>query len=310
MAERKFHPDMQAMFDARAAVPIPADLAGERRAWDEYARLLSRPHPESMQVQDRALPTAAGDVPVRIYWPGGRRHPSPCVVYYHGGGFIKGGLDGSDGNAWGMAEQTGAVVVSVDYRLAPEHKYPAAFDDCFACLEWVVENAGRLDIDPARIAVSGDSAGGNLAAAVALAARDRGGPRIVAQALIYPVTGLPPEGGSYDENSDAPGLTTSSMARYNELYFPEPDIRDPYARPVLADDFSRLPPAFIHTAEHDPLRDDGEVYAAKLNAAGTPAIYRCAAGMIHGFYRARFSGADTAAEFDALCAFLREHLGT
>ena len=263
-----------------------------------------------MEVFDLAIPTEERDVPVRVYRPEGATGPRPVILYMHGGGFMLGDLDSSDGIAWGFAQGTGAVVVSVDYRLTPEHPYPAAFNDCYGVLAWIAENPDELGIDAGRIAVAGDSAGGNLGAAVSLAARDRGGPRIAAQALIYPGTGLDQDAPSYLENADGPGLTTESTKKYRDLYLPgNRDTDDPYARPVMATDHSGLPPAWIHSAEVDPIRDDGRVYASKLALAGTQVTYREARGMIHGFMRARFSGPGAKAEFDAICSFLREHLG-
>jgi acetyl esterase len=228
----------------------------------------------------------------------------------HGGGFMLGDLASSDSIAWGLADQTGAVVVSVDYRLTPEHPYPAAFDDCYGVLSHLAAHADDFGVDAARVAVAGDSAGGNLSAALCLAARDRGGPRIAAQALIYPGTGLDQSAASYIEHADSPGLTTEGTRKYRDLYLPgNRDTDDPYARPVMARDLSNLPPAWVHSAEIDPIRDDGRVYASKLALAGVDVTYREARGMIHGFMRARFLGAAARAEFDAICDFLKHHLG-
>jgi acetyl esterase len=221
---------------------------------------------------------------------------------------MKGDLDSSDTFAWGVAQDTNSVVVSVDYRLAPEHPFPAAFDDIYETLCYVAENSAAFRIDPTRIAVCGDSAGGNLSAAACLASRDRDGPEIVAQSLIYPGTGLDQSGGSYEENADAPGLTKSATIKYREMYIPESESNNPYARPVAADDFSNLPPAYIHTAQHDPIRDDGEIYADKLRAAGNEVVYHCAEGMIHGFLRARLLGPGGTAEYDKITDWLRNQL--
>lgn len=304
----RFHPDMAVLFAAREAVPTGETIEEQRRTWNLYAERMAVPRPAGMDVEDASVPGPAGDIPVRIYHPPGRRNPAPGVLYFHGGGFVKGDLDSSDSVGWGLAEEIGAVTVSVDYRLAPEHPYPAAFDDCYAVLLHVAAKAADYGIDPARLAVTGDSAGGNLAAAVAQAARDRGGPALRAQGLVYPVTGLPPEGGSYDENAEGPGLTTAAMRMYNSAYMTDPATSDPYARPVVAQDLTRLPPAYVLTAEFDPLRDDGEIYAGKLEAAGVRTVYRCARGMIHGFLRARCHGEGAAAEFRAMTDFLREQL--
>lgn len=307
MSSFDLHPDMRVLTEANAALPKAETIPEIRRNWSDYARANSRPYPKGMEVTDRAVPTADGGVPVRIYRPASDARDLPGIVYFHGGGFMKGDLDSSDTVAWGFAEEVGAVVVSVDYRLSPEHPYPAAFDDCFAVTAHVHEHAADFAIDPARIAVCGDSAGGNLAAAVSLTARDRGGPPLVAQALIYPVVDRDLTLPSYVENADAPGLTTSSMRWYWEMYLGE-RAPDPYVVPMTAGDLSGLPPAFVHTAEYDPLRDEGKRYADALAAAGTSSEYRCAGRMIHGFMRARFAGPGAAAEFEAICDFLRRRL--
>ncbi len=316
MSGKAIHPDMQAIMEASARTTEQLgprsgdDVAAARRWWTVYTRALSRPHPEDMRVFDRTIPSVGGAVPVRVYRPGGAGGALPGIVYLHGGGFMLGDLDSSDSNAWGFAQEAGAVVVSVDYRLTPEHPYPAAFDDGYAVLTWLAANADELGIDAGRIAVVGDSAGGNLAAALCLAARDRGGPPIAAQALIYMSAGTEQDSASYVEHADGPGLTTASTMKYRELYLPGArDTRDHYARPIVAESHAGLPPAWVHSAEIDPIRDDGRAYAARLALSGSAVTYREARGMIHGFLRARFSGSAATAEFDAICAFLRRELG-
>lgn len=315
MGSRAIHPDMQAILDASARTteqlgPRAADdVAAARRWWTAYTQALSRPHPEDMHVYDRIVPTDDGDVPVRVYRPGGATGRLPGLLYLHGGGFMLGDLDSSDSNAWGFAQEVGAVVVSVDYRLTPEHPYPAAFNDCYATLVWVAKNADELALDAERIAVVGDSAGGNLGAALCLAARDRSGPAIAAQALIYMSAGTDQTSASYSEHADGPGLTTASTFKYRDLYLPGArDTRDHYARPIVAESHAGLPPAWVHSAEIDPIRDDGRAYAAKIALSGGNVTYREARGMIHGFLRARFSGPAAQAEFDAICGFLRREL--
>ncbi|MEE2980375.1 MAG: alpha/beta hydrolase [Pseudomonadota bacterium] len=304
------HPDMQVLMDARAAAGEKGyEAAGARRFWTAYTGALSQPCPPDMAVHDTVVPTPDYQVPVRIYRPAGDDGARPCILYLHGGGFMLGDLDSSDSIAWGFAQNTGAVVVSVDYRLTPEHPYPAAFNDSYGTLCHVAANVDDYGIDPARIALAGDSAGGNLSAATCLAARDRGGPKIAAQALIYPGTGLDKSSPSYVEHADSPGLTTEGTKKYYDLYLPDDcDTDDPYARPVMATDHSGLPPAWVHSAEIDPIRDDGRVYAGKLAGAGNWVTYREARGMIHGFMRARFTGDAARAEFDAICGFLSLHL--
>ena len=306
---KTLHPDMKALLEAREAAGPANTIDEQRRAWTAYSQALSQPHPTDMKVEDKDLSLSHGTVPVRIYTPASVVEAAPCVIYSHGGGFMKGDLDSSDTFTWGVAQDTGAIVVSVDYRLAPEHPFPAAFDDVYGTLCHIAENAGEFGIDPNRIAVCGDSAGGNLSAAACLAARDLNGPTIVAQSLIYPGTGLEQSGGSYEENATAPGLTKAATETYRDLYIPTAESENPYARPVLASDFSGLPPAYVHTAQHDPIRDDGEIYADKLRSAGVDVIYHCATNMIHGFLRARLVGPGGAAEYakivDWLCVSLQ-----
>ena len=306
---KPLHADMKALIAARNRVGIGDTIDEMRATWTAYSALLSRPHPPDMAVDDRTLACMHGPVGVRVYRPAKAKPAAPCILYSHGGGFMKGDLDSSDSAAWGLAEDTGAVVVSVDYRLAPEHPFPAAFDDVYGTLCYLAENPDHFGIDTGRIAVCGDSAGGNLSAAAALASRDRGGPPIRAQALVYPGTGLDQTGGSYEENASAPGLTSNATRKYRDWYLQKPsDHKNPYARPVIAESHANLPPAWVHTAQFDPIRDDGEIYAQKLRAAGVPVEYRCAEGMIHGFLRARFTGAGGKAEFAVLTGWLRRAL--
>ncbi len=305
------HPDMQALIDARSGLPEAHSIADERHNWTTYSERLSEPPPADMTIEDLAVHCADRVIPVRCYRPAALTGDTaaPAVIYLHGGGFMKGDLDSSDSIAWGYAELVPAVVFSVDYRLTPEHPYPAAFDDSYAVTAYLSQQAADLSIDPKRVAIAGDSAGGNLAAATCLAARDRDGPTIAAQVLVYPGTGLDQTSGSYIECADAFGLSTAATVRYRDLYLPDdPHTQDPYARPVLAEDFSGLPPAWVHPAEIDPIRDDGRTYAAKLAMAGTPVQFREAKNMIHGFMRARFTGAAARAEFAAVCGFIRAQL--
>lgn len=310
------HPDMQVLLEAREQTNAQLGPRGDapedaRHWWNTYASILAQPHPEDMHVYDRTIPTEECDVPVRVYRPANADEVAPCVIYMHGGGYMLGDLDSSDSIAWGYAYHANAVVVSVDYRLTPEHPYPAAFNDCYGVLEWLASNATEVGIDPERIAVAGDSAGGNLSAALSLAARDRQGPRIVAQALIYGSFGLSQDSGSYLEYAEGLGLTLASTRKFRQLYLPDQeDTDDPYARPIRARDFSNLPPALVHSAEMDPIRDDGRHYAAQLALAGNWVTYREARGMVHGFLRARFTGDAARTEFEVASQFLRTYLGT
>ncbi len=237
-----------------------------------------------LRIEDRT----AGDIGVRIYWPHAGDRPLPVVVFYHGGGFALGDLDTHDPVARAHAVGAEAIVVSVDYRLAPEHPFPAGVDDCWAALQWVGEHAAELGGDPQRIAVAGDSAGGNFAAVVAHLARDHGGPPLVFQLLWYPTITADLSLPSFTENADAPMLDRQVIDAFLGWYVPGLDISDPRTLPVTlapsnAGDFSGLPPAYIGTAEHDPLRDDGAYYAELLRSAGVPVELSNEPTLVHGY---------------------------
>lgn len=228
------------------------------------------------------------DIPVRIYWPPGDGEARPVVVFYHGGGFSLGDLETHDPVARAHAIGAEAIVVSVDYRLAPEHPFPAGVNDCWAALQWVAENAAELGGDPDRIAVAGDSAGGNLAAVMAHLARENAGPALKFQLLWYPTVTADLSLPSHTENAYAPILDRDVIEAFLSWYLPDLDISDPTALPITlapanAEDLSGLPPAFIGTAEHDPLRDDGARYAELLNAAGVPVEHSNEPDMVHGY---------------------------
>ena len=230
--------------------------------------------------------TAKGEVglvPVRIYRPKGAVGALPLVVNFHGGGWTIGSLDSADWLCSHVAVGTHAVVVSVDYRLAPGHRFPAAAEDCYAALVDLVGRAAELGADPTRVAVMGDSAGGNLAAVVSLMARDRSGPPIAYQALLYPATDLTRSSPSVRQNAHAPVLTKADCLAFRDHYLGGQDPRQPYASPLYAPDHSGLPPALIQVAEHDPIRDDGYRYAEKLRAAGVPVRLTQYVGMPHGY---------------------------
>lgn len=236
-----------------------------------------------VDARDATVPGSGGDIPIRIFRPPDATAELPVVVYLHGGGWVIGDLDTHDGICRQLAAGTPAVVVSVDYRLAPEHRFPAALEDAWAATGWVADHGDELGGDTGRLAVAGDSAGGNLAAAVAIRARDAGGPRLAFQLLVYPVTDLTRAQPSYVENGQGYMLTSEAMAWFVHHYLGGTDPTDPEASPLFAADLSGLPPALVMTAEFDPLRDEGEAYAARLAEAGVPARLRRYDGMIHGF---------------------------
>jgi acetyl esterase len=254
-----------------------------REGMEERARLTGgEPQPVD-QVLSNEVPGPAGPIPVRIYVPAGSG-PKPALVYFHGGGWARGSLQTHDILCRALANGGACIVVSVDYRMAPEHTFPAAIEDSLAATRWVAEHAEQIGIDPTRLAVGGDSAGGNLAAAVALVLRDEGRPALVHQLLIYPVTDYNFETRSYLDNAEGYNLTREAMRFYWRLYLrDESDADDQRASPLRARHFANLPSALVITAEYDPLRDEGRAYADRLRAGGTPTVYREYAGMIHGF---------------------------
>jgi len=236
------------------------------------------------RVENRTLPGPAGEIPVRIYAPSEARG-LPALVYFHGGGFVIGSLDTHDGTCRSLANAIGCAVVSVDYRLAPEHKFPAGPEDCYAATRWVAEKGAEIGVDAARIAIGGDSAGGNLAAVVALMARDRRGPALRHQLLIYPVANHAFDTASYDENQQGYLLSREMMRWFWNHYLVRPEEgANAYASPLRAASLAGLPPAHVITAEYDPLRDEGEALAARLQREGVPTTHVRYDGMIHGFF--------------------------
>jgi acetyl esterase len=245
---------------------------------------LQGPPEEIASVEYRFIPGPTADLPVRIYTPEGDG-PFPALVYYHGSGWVVLNIEICDATMRALANSTGCVVVSVNYQKAPEHPFPIPFEDAWASLLWTVENADELDIDIGRIGLLGDSAGGNLAAAVALRARDEHGPKLAFQGLIYPVTDHGWDTESYHENAEGYLLQRASMEWFWNHYVPDESLAGDWrVSPLRAADHSGLPPTFIATAEFDPLRDDGRQYHAKLHEAGVPVTYVEYDGMIHGFY--------------------------
>jgi acetyl esterase len=247
-------------------------------------------------------------VPIRVIRPrGAGEGPRPLVVYLHGGGWVIGSLDGFDPLCRALANRSGAIVASVEYRLAPEHPFPAAPEDARAAVRWLHEEAAALGADPGRMAIAGDSAGGNLATVTARRLHDEGGPPLRFQALIYPVTDSALNTPSYREKSEGFGLSAASMARYWRLYLDGSDGRHPDASPLQAD-LAGLPPAFVLTVEDDVLRDEGEAYARALERAGVPVTLRRYDGPIHGFFRWLAKASLARQAVDEVAGALREAL--
>jgi acetyl esterase len=305
-------PAAELLLQQIATTGIPAFDAGSVEQARENALALATVQGDAEPVgcvENRKIPGPDGDLPVRIY-ASDHRPPLAAFVYLHGGGWVICNLDTHDATCRAIANAVPAVVVSVDYRLAPEHRFPAAAEDAYAATHWLADNAAAFGADPKRLIVGGDSAGGNLAAVAALMARDRGGPALAYQVLIYPAIDASMTMASYDENAEGYLLTRSAMAWFwNHYLGPQGDGRHPYASPIAADDLSGLPPATIITAEFDPLRDEGDAYAARLRAAGVSVRHTRYAGLIHGFVSlgAVFSQARTA--IDAMAADVRTALG-
>ncbi len=259
-------------------------------------------------VEDRVVAGPEEDIPLRIYTPEGTPLAG-ALVYFHGGGWVIGDLDSHDETCRRLCQGSSARVIAVHYRRAPETTYPGAVEDCYRATAWVAAQAAELGIDPARIAVGGDSAGGNLAAAVALMARDRSGPALAFQLLIYPVTAADFETGSYRDNAEGYLLSRRAMQWFWDQYVPDLDQRhEPYAAPLAAADLSGLPPALVQTAEFDPLRDEGEAYARALAAAGGDVRTTRYDGLIHGFFGMQEAVPAARPALEEAVAALRRHL--
>jgi acetyl esterase len=266
---------------AQSTAPLTSMTPAQAREMFEKLRL-PLPGDPVAKVEDRRIPGPAGEIPIRIYQPENARG---VLVYFHGGGWVIGSLDSHDAPLRSLANAAGCSVVSVDYRLAPEHRHPAAAEDCYAATCWVADNARSLGADPGALAIGGDSAGGNLAAVTALLARERRGPRIRYQLLVYPVTDHDFERASYRENAEGYFLGREDMRWFWNHYVPSQTDRNLFtASPLRARDLSGLPPAHLVSAEFDPLRDEGEAYAARLREAGVPVSLTRYDGMIHGFF--------------------------
>ncbi|HEX2050588.1 MAG TPA: alpha/beta hydrolase [Actinomycetota bacterium] len=303
------HPYFRALRDEheRSGAPALYEMSVEdaRRADRlDTARAAGTPEPVA-RVDDVPVATPAGDVPLRVYRPRAD-DVLPALVYFHGGGWVVGGLETADAVCRSLANRAGCVVVAVGYRKAPESKFPAAVDDCRAATEHVARDAARLGVDAERIAVGGDSAGGNLAAAVTLLARDEGGPRLAAQLLVYPVTDYMADTQSMRDGGDPHLFNRKSMEWYWGHYLADAaNATDPLASPLRAADLAGLPPALVVTAEFDPLRDEGEAYARRLEDAGVDVELVRYEGLAHGFFTMVGVLAEARAAHDRAASWLR-----
>ncbi len=279
-------PNIQTMLDAMAQAS-PGDLADmsveEARSMIGMLALVDGDPEPVTQVNDRTIPGPGGDIAVRVYRADPGSHPQPILVWYHGGGWVIGDLTSADPTARKLANRTGSIVVSVDYRLAPEHPFPAGVDDCWAVLQWVAAHGTELGGDPTRLAVGGDSAGGNLSAVVAVMARDAG-IELRHQLLIYPASDLTMSSPSISANGEGYLLTKNAMKWFGDHYLQGQDPHDPRVSPKYTRDLAGVAPATVYTAEFDPLRDEGNAYAAQLTDAGVDTELVCWPGMIHGFF--------------------------
>ena len=286
---------------------VPFEAEARRRMLRQRTAAFPVAIPDGIAFEDWHIAAPGREIPLRIYRPA-RAEPLPAILYFHGGGWVAGDVITHHATTAILAELTGALVVSVHYRRPPENPYPAALEDAEAALAWLAAPPDWLGIDPDRLAAAGDSAGGNLTAALALKLRDAGGPKLRHQFLIYPVLDTDFETASYRAAAD-PVLTPAAMRFYWNAYLSRnEDAADPYAVPKRAPDLSGLPPATVLTAEADPLRDEGEAYAARLLEAGVPAALRRGEGMVHGFLRAWELSAAVRALFDEACAGLARDL--
>jgi len=294
---RRFMAESDSLFPTDA---VSFTMAEQRAFYDRLCAHFRKPRPPGVTAEDRDVKGPGGPIAIRIYRPSPEQG-LPVALYLHGGGKVVGGLDSHDDICAELAHRAGLIVVAVDYRLAPEHRFPAAFNDCWAVLEALAD--GDLGIGADRIVVAGDSAGGNLAAGLALKARDRGRPRLQGQILIYPGLGGDMSRGSYVEQANAPGLSTADVRYYKNIYVGPPDDpnhRSKFAFPLNEPNYSGLPPAFLVAAHWDPLRDDCVEYAARLTKAGVPAHVRLEPLLVHAFLRARHMSPAAAASFTAI----------
>ena len=303
------HDDVAEVLRALDALGAPA--LGDGTPAEARANYDSAPKPDPdplVRVEDVTIAGPAGEIACRVYADSTERG-LPVVAFFHGGGWVLSSVDGHDSLARRIAKRSGALVVSVEYRLAPEHPFPAPHDDCWAVTRWLSEHAADLGGDPARLAVAGDSAGGNLAAGVALRARDEG-LQLAHQLLIYPCIDTEQTRPSMSENGDGYFLTAADMDWFWGHFVPPEHRANPYAVPARAEDVSGLAPALVQTAEFDPLRDEGEDWGARLAAAGVPVEVTRYDGVVHGFVSRWHQMAAAEGAHDEGCAALRRAFGT
>jgi acetyl esterase/lipase len=303
-------PQVKLLLDQMAGLPRLEELS-VADARKQVERRIAGPLPTMpvAAVLNRTIPGPGGDLPVRIYTPNGNG-PFPLIVFFHGSGFVLCSLDTHDGVCRNFCSAAGCVVVSVDYRLAPEHKFPAGAEDCYAATKWAAEHAHELNANPGRMVIAGDSAGGNLVAVVALMIRDQGGPALRGQLMIYPVTDHFSSGHpSYTENAEGYGLTAAGMRWFWDHYLnSESEASNPLVSPLRARDLRDLPPALIITAEYDVLRDEGERYGARLADAGVRTKVVRYDGMNHGFFNMYGMVDKAASALEESVTWLKERL--
>ncbi len=303
--------DLQALVDEELKLPpiqtLPVDVVrqGSIKRWDGFV-----PQGPQPDVRELVVKTRAGDLRARLYTPPGRKR-HPLVMFFHGGGFVICTLETHDNLCRELSMGSQCAILSVDYRLAPEHRFPAAPDDCYDATLWAAANAPALDVDLSRLVIAGDSAGGNLAAVTVLRLRDEGGPKPAAQLLIYPVTDYHLGTPSYEAFTQGYGLTRDGMRWFWEHYIPDPAQAAHWmASPLRAADLSRLPQTLVITAEYDVLRDEGEAYAEKMRKAGVAVALKRYSGMNHGFVMKTAQVAKARQAVADMSAWLRETMGT